>query len=83
MPRLSQPKAFPAPVLVNELDAGSLQSAAHCVDGCKRDLSSFFLENDDRRDPKVGRVPKQRLRDLQNPTGRATMGGGHFINNFC
>ena len=31
-PRLSKPKAFPAPVFVDEFDPGSLQSGSDCFD---------------------------------------------------
>jgi hypothetical protein len=51
MPRLSTPKAFPAPVFVDEFDSASLQSGADCFDSCQGNLSPFFLEVDDRREP--------------------------------
>jgi hypothetical protein len=51
MPRLSKPKAFPAPVFVNEFDTGALQSGADSFDSSRRNLSTFFLEVDDRREP--------------------------------
>jgi hypothetical protein len=65
MPRPSKPKAFPAPVFVNEFDSGSLQSGADRFDSCQRNLSPFFLEVDDRREPEAGRVRKLRLGDFQ------------------
>ena len=83
MPRLSKPKAFPSPVFVDEYDPGSLQSGADSCDSSQRNLSPFFLEVDDRREPKVGRVRKLRLRDFQEPTSSSTLGWRHFINNFC
>ena len=83
MPRLSTPKAFPAPVFVDEFDPGSLQSGSDCFDSFQGNLPPFFLEVDDRREPKVGRVRKLRLRDFQEPTGSSTLGWRHFINIFC
>jgi hypothetical protein len=48
MSRLSKPKAFPAPVFLNEFDTGSLQSGADSFDSSRRNLPTSFLEVDDR-----------------------------------
>ena len=82
-PRLSTPKAFPAPVFVDEYDPGALQSGSDCFDSFHRNLPPFLLEVDDRREPKLGCVRKLRLRDFQKPTSRPTLSRRHFINNFC
>ena len=82
-PRLSTSKAFPAPVFVDEYDPGALQSGSDCFDSFHRNLPPFFLEVDDRREPKLGRVRKLRLRDFQEPTSSSTLRRRHFINNFC
>jgi hypothetical protein len=65
MPRLSNPKAFPAPVFVDEFDTRSLQSGSDCLDGRQGKWSPFSFEVDDRRESEVSRVRKLRLRDLQ------------------
>ena len=65
MPRFSKPKAFPAPVFVDEFDSGSLQSDSDCFDSCQGNLSPAPLEVDDCREPSVGRMRKLRLRDFQ------------------
>jgi hypothetical protein len=77
MPRPSKPKAFSAPVFVNEFDSGSLQSGADSFDSRHRNLPAFFLEVDDRREPEVGRVRKLRLSDFQQTTCSSTLGGSH------
>jgi hypothetical protein len=51
MPRLSTPKAFPASVFVDEFDTGPLQSGSDCFDSSQGNLSPFFFEVDDRREP--------------------------------
>jgi len=65
MPRLSKPKAFPAPVFVDEFDPGLLQSGSDRFDSCHGNLSPAFLEVDDRREPSVSRTRKLRLRDFK------------------
>jgi len=82
-PRLSTSKAFPAPVFVDEYDPGAIQSGSDCFDSFHGNLPPFFLEVDDRREPKLGRVRKLRLRDFQEPTSSSTLRRRHFINNFC
>ena len=82
-PRLSTPKAFPAPVFVDEYDPGALQSGSDCFDSFHGNLPPFFLEVDDRREPELGRVRKLRLRDFQEPASSSTLRRRHFINNFC
>jgi hypothetical protein len=64
-PRLSKPKAFPAPVFIDEFDSGSLQCGSDCFDSRQGNLSPAFLKIDDRREPSVGRIRKLRLRDFQ------------------
>jgi len=65
MPRLSKPKALPAPIFIDEYDSGSLQSGLDCFDSCQGNFSPAFLEVDDRREPSVGRVRKLRLCNFQ------------------
>jgi len=65
MPWLSKPKAFPASVLVDEFDSGSLQGGSDCFQSSRGNLSPVLFEVDNRRQPEVGRVRKLQLRDFQ------------------
>ena len=81
-PRLSTPKAFPAPVFVDEYDPGALQSGSDCFDSFRGNLPPFFLEVDDRREPKLGRVRKLRLRDFQEPHEQLDIEPASFYQQF-
>jgi hypothetical protein len=50
MSRFSKPKAFAAPIFVNEIDSGSPQSGADSFDSSQGNLPPFFLEINDRRE---------------------------------
>ncbi len=61
----SKPKAFPAPIFLDEYDPGSLQSDLYCFDSPYGNCAPTLLKVDDGRESEIGGVRKLRLRNFQ------------------